>query len=91
MKIQLFIAFLIFILMISGCIRAYLGERKDWNHGICPRCGGRLEHFDTDSQGGLGYICKECREYWCWISWFNPEKSRQNVKSKNKRKSKKSF
>lgn len=61
------IVFLIFML-IMGIVGMIL-ERKDFNEGICPRCGGKLEHFDTDSQGGRGYHCPECGKYYTWVSW----------------------
>jgi hypothetical protein len=35
-------------------------EKKDFNKGICPRCGSKLYLFDIDSQGGRGYCCRKC-------------------------------
>ena len=43
-------------------------EKKDFNNGICPRCGHKLHLFDTDSQGGRGYCCHKC-PYFTWISY----------------------
>lgn len=43
-------------------------EKKDFNNGICPKCGNKLYHFDTDSQGGRGYCCHKC-PYFTWINW----------------------
>lgn len=43
-------------------------EKKKFNNGICSECGGKWEHFDTDSQGGRGYRCLECNRY-IWISY----------------------
>lgn len=57
----------------------YLGYRLDvyaWNGGICRICGGRMNWFDTDSQGGRGYRCEndnwepEKHPHRCvWISY----------------------
>ena len=60
----------------------YLYEVKKYNNGICPHCGGKIEHFDTDSQGGRGYCCTKCRKYYIWISWFRPKESYNIWKSK---------
>jgi len=43
-------------------------EKRDYNNGKCPRCWGKLNHFDTDSQGGRGYVC-ENRDYYTWVSY----------------------
>lgn len=41
-------------------------EAKDFNGGICRYCGNKLRFFDTDSQGGRGYICDNCGHApWC--------------------------
>lgn len=42
-------------------------EKKKFNNGICSKCGGKWERFDTDSQGGRGYRC-ECGRY-IWITY----------------------
>lgn len=61
------------IVIVSGLICslsfwAYLGEKKAFNKGRCPKCYGELKHFDTDSQGGKGYCC-ENRDYYTWVSY----------------------
>lgn len=48
-------------------------EKKDFNDGICPRCGDELKHFATDSQGGRGYCCDTC-DYCTWVSWDTVDK-----------------
>jgi tRNA(Ile2) C34 agmatinyltransferase TiaS len=45
-------------------------EYKNWNGGVCPKCGRKLEYFDTDSQGGEGWTCDEC-DYTTWVSYHN--------------------
>lgn len=43
-------------------------EKKSWNNGVCPKCGGRYRLFGTDSQGGRGYSCEDC-DHTIWISY----------------------
>ena len=47
-------------------------EIKEFNNGKCE-CGGKFETFDTDSQGGTGWICNKCNNS-MWTSWVKPEK-----------------
>ena len=68
----LLIALAIFI--IVGLFHSIFAEKKDYNNGICPRCGNKLYHFDTDSQGGRGYCCHKC-PYFTWISWWFIDKN----------------
>lgn len=56
------------LIMILGCLAGYLGEKKAYHGGRCPKCWGVLRYFDTDSQGGRGYTC-ENRDYYIWVSW----------------------
>ena len=60
---------IILILVVILCIViGFIGitlEKRGYNHGICPHCNKPLRHFDTDSQGGRGYICDECT----WVSY----------------------
>ncbi len=51
------------ILVIVGVVGVAIVrhlEKKNFNRGICPICNGKLHNFDTDSQGGRGYICDNC-------------------------------
>lgn len=48
-------------------------EKKDFNDGICPRCGNKLMYFAMDSQGGRGYCCDHC-VYHTWVSWDTVDK-----------------
>jgi hypothetical protein len=43
-------------------------ERRAFNGGVCPTCKKPLRWFDTDSQGGRGYSCRDC-DYTCWVSY----------------------
>lgn len=52
----------------------YYRQKKAYNNGICPKCGGQLEYFDSDSGGNFGYCCKKCHDYYIWLGWFTPER-----------------
>lgn len=32
-------------------------EKKEWNNGVCPKCGNDFKLIDGDSQGGRMYRC----------------------------------
>ena len=51
---------LFFIISIPFAIKS---EKKEFNNGYCPRCHARLNHADTDSQGGRLYTCPDCGKY----------------------------
>ena len=44
-------------------------ELAMFNDGICTHCGGNMKHFAEDSQGGQGYICRNCGRS-IWTSWI---------------------
>lgn len=71
------ICILIVVLAISGVLIGMYFEYKDFNNGICPKCGKQLKYFDTDSQGGRGYCCNECR-YFTWVSYHWIDKKYKN-------------
>ena len=48
-------------------------EKLAFNNGSCKHCNCHLRHFDTDSQGGRGYVCDKCGHY-IWIS-YNVDKN----------------
>lgn len=52
---------------IISFIASYF-EYKDWNNGVCPKCGKPLRCFDTDSTGGEGWTCDDC-DYTTWVSY----------------------
>lgn len=68
MNITIIICIIITIVCICGILYGIKVERKEFNNGICPKCGKRLKHFDTDSQGGRGYCCYDCH-YFTWVSY----------------------
>lgn len=61
------------VLVILYCYVAY-SEYKDFNKGICPKCGKELELLTLDSQGGRCYYCKDCKHY-VWVSWLFVDKN----------------
>lgn len=81
MKIILLIIFITFIIFVSGITWAYCSEKKNYNKGVCPKCGKPLKCREVNSQGGRWYVCTDryneenpC-SYNCWITY--------NVDSKN--------
>ena len=53
-----------------GIPYAIIREKREFNNGICPICGQKLEHFDNDSQGGRGYRCPSIKhKYYTWVSY----------------------
>lgn len=68
---DLFLLFVVGIAIVIFITFTLLGiylEVKEYNHGICKVCGNKLKYFDTDSQGGRGYICYDCH-YYTFVSW----------------------
>lgn len=68
------ISFIALAVIISLLVTASISfiasklEYKDWNGGVCPKCGKPLRHFDDDSQGGHGWTCDNC-DYTTWVSY----------------------
>lgn len=61
------IEIIIIIAIIGVCaLTGYLLNRREWNGGVCRKNGLRWQHFDTDSQGGRGYVAGD---QYCWIGW----------------------
>ena len=62
-------SFLIYILIqiIVGVILIRRYEKKEWNNGICPKCGEEWKLFDVDSQGGRMYRCDNW--HYCDVSY----------------------
>lgn len=63
------IMFLIVVgVFLSFGVAGIIFEKLSFNNGICRKCGKKLIHFDTDSQGARGYSCMDCHEV-IWISY----------------------
>lgn len=71
--INAFIALLLLGLLLSAI--AIFREKQEFNNGICPECYRKMRYFDTDSQGGRGYICTKCKRV-VWVSWPGVDKDR---------------
>jgi len=46
----------------------YSETKKDFNNGICPKCGQALYSFDTDSTLARGYECRNCNHI-VWVAY----------------------
>ena len=68
METILMLLFLILIIVLMGIIVifSYNMEKRAWNSGISPE-NEEWRYFDTDSQGGRGYI--DSKNNVVWISW----------------------
>ena len=66
MFVLLFIVILILLVIFLPIGETW--EKRDFNNGMCPHCSTSLRCFDTDSQGGRGYVCDKCN-YTTWVSY----------------------
>ena len=73
------IASIVILTTIVGIPIAIYYEKKDFNNGFCPKCGKKLNWFDTDSQGGRGYCCRDCM-YYIWVSYNCVDKKYKTLK-----------
>lgn len=73
MKLILIFVCLWILLVIAGIII----EKQDYNKGVCKFCGTKLRRFDTDSQGGRGYVCDKC-DYYTWVSYHIIDRNHTN-------------
>ena len=63
------IAIVIFAFIASLILFRHM-DVKSYNNGVCKECGSPLTRFDTDSQGGRGYVCYSCEPFrYIWISY----------------------
>ena len=46
-------------------------EKRQYNNGVCPKCGHALRHFDSCFNGDEGFKCDHCGNSF-WTSWFRP-------------------
>lgn len=73
--IGILICLVILLVIVVGMIVTRNYEKKEYNNGICPKCGGNLRYFDSDSQGSRGYNCDKCNNF-VWVS-YNVDKPRK--------------
>ena len=55
-----------FVVILLIGLFGSISERRRFNNGVCKSNGIKWEYFDTDSQGGRGYIAGD---EVCWVSW----------------------
>lgn len=67
------IIMLVIAIIYIVCRIAITFEKRSFNNGICKKCGSKLHHFDTDSQGGRGYTCSHC-DYYIWVTYPSVDK-----------------
>ena len=60
-------------MLITWVLIVRYHEKKGFNNGICPKCGKKLKHFDSDVDGNRGYRCLDC-DYTTWCS-YNVDKN----------------
>lgn len=77
-----FLIILIITLLLFTNIGIFL-ESRDFNHGICRRCGDKLRCFDMDSQGGRLYTCDSC-DYWTSVSYNCVDRRKSNRRERMK-------
>ena len=53
---------------IFGVLWGINTEYKDFNNGVCHKCGKQLKFFDVDSHGGREYCCDNW-QYFTWVSY----------------------
>ena len=80
-KFLIILLITLIVIFIGSMIFQYISEKKKYNKGICKKCGGKLRHFDNDSQSGIGLCCDTCNEYF-WISWFRDIKEGDDINGK---------
>jgi len=56
------------VAIVIGAYTQYRDEKKEWNNGVCKKCGTEWRMFDIDSQGGRMYQCKNGHYFDCSYS-----------------------
>ena len=76
-----FIDFDLFLFIIGAIIISvffifpiifYTIEKRKYNNGVCPFCGGKLSYIEDDASGKRRYRCSKNKDYDIWIDWFYP-------------------
>ena len=70
------------VVVFIGVLLGRKRQRKEWNNGLCPKCGKELEHFADDSQGGNGWCCCDC-DYYIWITYKRYVYKRWKITNRN--------
>ncbi len=67
MDVYITLVILILVVIIGLGFNYYI-EYKQYNHGKCRFCNGKLSLFYWDAQGHRIYKCCKCQSR-VWISW----------------------
>lgn len=71
MGLVIIFAVVIILTFITVHIQLEKIEKKNFNNGICPKCGHPLVPFDTPtSSDGRGYECLNCN-YTTWVEFYS--------------------
>ena len=55
------ILILVLIICFVGIFMQRQNEKRDYNNGICPKCGGKYEHSKAlQLSGERDYVCNKC-------------------------------
>ena len=60
--ILLIFTIILTIIAIMTIIEIYIAN-KQFNKGICPKCGGHLVLTSLDNSGSRLYTCQDCKEH----------------------------
>ena len=63
--ISFILVVVLLIILIFAISIGFIIDKIEWNKGKC-KCGSDWKYFDTDSQGGRGYQCKNCGKF-IWL------------------------
>lgn len=66
MTTEQFLAYALVVVIVFGALALIQLERYHWNKGVCRVNGRPWRLFDTDSQGGRGYVAGA---EVLWVSW----------------------
>lgn len=61
LKICIIVCCILFVCKVIFILAEIYFEYKNFNNGVCPKCGKPLVKVDIDLQGDGGYYCHKCR------------------------------
>lgn len=56
------------LLVISLVTAGVILDCREYNKGVCRKCGGCLTRSGGDMQRGRHYVCPDCGHE-CWVSY----------------------
>ena len=78
MQVDYLIGISAILFLVVGGWHGKRSEAKNFNSGICTKCGSLLKRFDMDSQGGRGYSCNSC-DRTVWVSYPSVDRNYSRV------------